>query len=103
MRKEPDVLNHIPNGAPQANRIPFAGVFPLHPHVASVGHEQSIDELEGRGLTGATRADERHDFAGIDSERESVENWRVAGVSERHLPELDAIHAITIAGWRTTT
>jgi len=35
-------------------------------------------------------------LSGIDSERESVENGRVAEMAERYLPELDAAHAITI-------
>src|SRR4051812_20426852 len=96
MGKQADFLDHIPDGAPQANRIPFAAVSTLHPHGAGVWHEQTIDELEGRRLAGAARADERHHFAGIDSERESVENWRLAGMAKRDLPELDPAHASTI-------
>ena len=97
MREEADLLDHVADGAPQANRIPLARVpAPARDTSPASGSEQSIDELEDRRLAGAARADQRHDFAGVDSERESVENWRPAGMPERHLAELDAIHAITI-------
>ena len=93
MREQPDVLDHVPDGASEADGIPLARVPSFDPDVARVGHQQSIDQLEDGGLAGAARPDERDAGTGIDSQRESVENGRLARVPERDLAEFDAIHA----------
>ena len=92
VRKEPDVLNDVAHGPSQADHIPFARVSALHAHLARLGQQQSIDQLEDRGLAGAARPDERHGLTGIDSQRESVQNGRLAGEPERHLAEFDPVH-----------
>ena len=96
MRKQADLLNHVADRSPQANRIPLARVPALHAHVAGVGQQQSIDELEDGGLAGAARADERDDFAGADGQREVVENGRPPREPEGHVAEFDAVHGMTI-------
>src|SRR6202008_659045 len=98
MRKESHLLNHVADGSPEANRVPVAGVATLHADVTRVGQQQLIDELEDSSLAGAARPDERHGFAGFDSEAESIENSRLAGIPERDGVEFDAAHSFTI--WR---
>ena len=89
MRKQADVLNDVADRSPQANRIPLARVSALHAHVARVGQEQSIDQLEHGRLARAARADQRDHFAGVDGEGERIEHGRLPTVPERHLTELD--------------
>ena len=96
MRKQADLLNHVADRAPEPDRIPFARVLALHGDVAGVGEEQSIDELEDRGLARTARAHQRDDLTGLDRQREIVENGRLPSVPERHLAEVDAVHVMTI-------
>ena len=79
MREQPDVLDHVADGASQADGIPLARVPPFDPDVARVRHQQSIDELEDGGLSGAARPDERDAGTGIDISvnRSRMGAWRV--------------------------
>ena len=44
--KQADVLNDVADRSPQADRIPLARVPALHEHLAGVGQQQPIDQLE---------------------------------------------------------
>ena len=74
MRKETDVLNDVADRPTQPDRIPLARVPALHEHVARVGQEQSVDELEHGRLAGAARADQRERLPGADRQRDVVED-----------------------------
>ena len=70
MRKEPDVLKHVTDRAPQLNGIPLARVSPGHEHDSPrSGSQQAVDQLENRRFAGAAPPDQRQHFAGVDSER----------------------------------
>ena len=92
VRKEADLLNHVADGSAKADRIPLARVPALHAHVAGVGQEQSIDQLEDGRLAGAARADERERLAGADRQRDVVENGRPPREPVGHVAEFDAFH-----------
>ena len=66
VRKQPDVLQHVADAAPQADRVPLARVASLDANGSGRGQDQSIDELEDRALAGAAAADEHDDLPGDD-------------------------------------
>jgi len=98
VREESHFLNDVAHGSSQAHHIPFTRVSALDAHRTRLRQEQSIDELEDRGLAGAAGPDERERFSFLDCQRESVENGSLAGVGPRHVIEFDAAHSFTI--WR---
>ena len=67
MREKPDVLQSRSRlrgaGGSDPSRVSIA---PSTTHVARLGQQQPIDQLEDRGLAGAAASDEGNDLAGID-------------------------------------
>ena len=96
VREEADLLNHVADRSPKADRIPLARVPTLHDHVTGVGQEQSIDQLEERRLARAARPDERQRLPRSYRQRDVVENARLPRQAVRDVAELDAVHDTTI-------
>ena len=92
VRKQPDVLQDVADTPPQTNRLPLARVAALDQDDARIGHQQSVDELEERGLAGAAAADERDDLARFDGEVEVIEHAQASLAHERDVAELDGRH-----------
>src|SRR5262245_59434457 len=91
MRKQTDILDHVPDRSSEPNRIPLARVSALHTHVARVGKEQPVHQLEHGRLACAACANQRERLTSGDSDREVVEQ-RPAGNPIGHAAELDTIH-----------
>ena len=53
-------------------------VLAEHAHVAAVARPVALEDLDGRRLAGAVRAEEREHLAGLDGEREPVEDLAAA-------------------------
>ena len=81
---------------PQANGIPFTRVDALDAYLTGVGQQQPVHQLQHRRLACAARADERERLASTDGQREVVEDVCPAADAVGHVPELDAVHGMTI-------
>src|SRR6185436_6976755 len=102
VREQADVLNHVAHRSAQTNWIPRSRVDALDEHLADIGQQQPVDQLEHRRLTRTTRTDERKRLAGADGQRKVVEDLCSAADTVGHVPELDAFHGMTIRlvrGW----
>ena len=49
------------------------GIEPQYPHGAGVGAPVALERLDGRGLSGAVRAEEGDDFACVGVEAHTVD------------------------------
>ena len=74
VRKEPRVLDHVTDGAPQRHRIFAADVAPVHAHFPGVRFEQPVAQLQRGRLAASGRPEQGHGLAGGDREREILEN-----------------------------
>ena len=62
VRKQPDLLDHITDPSPQANRIPGGGGHALHQHLSGTGLEEAIDQFQHGGFPRAASPDQRERF-----------------------------------------
>src|SRR5207237_9738704 len=56
VRKQADLLQHVPDAPSQANRLPRARVAAFADHRAAVRFEETVDQLQQRALPGAAAA-----------------------------------------------
>src|SRR5438093_13080947 len=89
MRKEADVLQHVPDATPQPDWLPLPRVAPLDQDDAVVLPQQTIDELQHRRLARTAAADKRKHIAGFDGQRKTVEDARSTGSRKGNVPEFD--------------
>ena len=78
VREQADALEHIADRAPQHVRLERGRVLAVDRHAPRVRLDEPIDHLERRGLARARAADEHHQLAGRDLERDRVDRDRVA-------------------------
>ena len=88
MRKQPAVLEHIADAAPQQNRIGRADVLALDRDAAAVGIDQPVGEPEQRGLAGAGAADDGEELALGDLKRHVVHGDDALGAAIKALDDM---------------
>lgn len=86
VRGEPALLQHDPHPGPHRGAV--ARALPEHPHGARGGRAVALDGLEGRGLAGAVRPEQRVQLAALDLERE-VPHGVEAAVGEVQVVDVD--------------
>src|SRR5437879_1472874 len=81
MRKEPDLLNDVPDLPPKLSYVPASHVDPVDEDLAARRFDESVDHLEARRLATPRRADEYADLARRNEERQVVDGaWRAGGL-----------------------
>ncbi|GBC83364.1 hypothetical protein HRbin10_02511 [bacterium HR10] len=89
MGEETDFLDDVADAAAEANRIPGRRRTPFHEDLALGRREQSVDELERRGLPcpAATEKDEQLAAPHLERERSDPRHLPLRAIT--HVPELD--------------
>ncbi len=78
VREKPSFLNDITDAAAQADGIPVGGGATVDEHCSRGGKQESIDELEERGLAAAATSEEDEGFGGGNAKR-NIRNKRARG------------------------
>ncbi len=78
VRKERDVLQHVADVAPEIEWVPGGHRTPADDHLAGIGHEQPVDQLEDGALAGAAAAHEGERFALLHREIEALQDVGLA-------------------------
>src|SRR5262249_40793 len=90
VREEPDLLDHVPDLAPQLDDGQLAAAPTVDPDVPLVEGDEAVDHLERGRLAASRRPDEDAERAGGDRERELAQRVLVAaGVTLAHPVEDD--------------
>ena len=95
VREQPDILQHVADAAPQADRLPLASIAALDHDDAGIRHQQPVDELEERRLPGAAAADQRDDLACLDRRGRNGRARAGHPPHERNVAELDGAACLT--------
>ena len=83
VREQPDLLDHVPNAAPEPGHGEIGRPLAGEVHLARRRLEQAVDELQRGGLPGAAPPEQHERLAGADREGEIVHQHAAgAGIRE---------------------
>lgn len=80
VRREPDVLEDVPDRAPQVEHIALAHLHAVHLDAAGARLDEAVDHLEGRRLAAARGAEEHERLSAADLEAHVAHRARGASV-----------------------
>src|SRR5271168_1692323 len=90
MRKEAGFLHHVTDAAPQSDRVRFADRLPFYQHLAGGWIDHAVDRPQQGGLPATAATEDSCSRAGLDFERNMVQQHAALGLGERHIAELNS-------------
>ena len=86
MREQSDILDYVPDAAPQSNQVSFSIRNSLHAYLSGGGRQQTVDQFEGSGFARAAAPQQYKSLPALDFQTKPREHLRaryaVADITE---------------------